>query len=121
MDDAVFARTFFDNASLVRRIATVLDLSWVHSALAPHYSGIGRPSIDPTQARPAVKDYLATLDDAAFGAASDVTPKFVAASDPATHRAGSASATRRIGMKKSKATFAYATWRPSSRTEKSAD
>ena len=25
----------------------------------------------------AVKEYLATLDDAAFGAASEVTPKFV--------------------------------------------
>jgi transposase len=31
----------------------------------------------------AVKEYLATLDDAAFGAASDVTPKFVSPSDPA--------------------------------------
>ena len=27
----------------------------------------------------AVKEYLATLDDAAFGAATDVTPKFVIA------------------------------------------
>lgn len=27
--------------------------------------------------------FLATLDDAAFGAASDVTPKFVSPSDPA--------------------------------------
>src|SRR3990172_10677146 len=32
---------------LVRRIAAVLDLSWVHDELAPHYSSIGRPSIDP--------------------------------------------------------------------------
>jgi transposase len=31
----------------VRRIASVLDLSWVHSELAPHYSHTGRPSIDP--------------------------------------------------------------------------
>lgn len=31
----------------VRRIAAVLDLSWVHSELAPHYSHTGRPSIDP--------------------------------------------------------------------------
>src|SRR6201981_3436956 len=31
----------------------------------------------------ATKEYLATLDDAAFGAASDVTPKFVSPSDPA--------------------------------------
>jgi len=32
---------------LVRAIAAVLDLSWVRAALAPHYSPIGRPSIDP--------------------------------------------------------------------------
>ena len=31
----------------VRAIAAVLDLSWVHGELAPHYSAIGRPSIDP--------------------------------------------------------------------------
>jgi len=32
---------------LVRAIAAVLDLSWVRGELAPHYSAIGRPSIDP--------------------------------------------------------------------------
>src|SRR5499425_1537555 len=32
---------------LVRAIAGVLDLSWVRSELAPHYSHTGRPSIDP--------------------------------------------------------------------------
>jgi hypothetical protein len=32
--------------------------------------------------------YLATLDDAAFGAASDVTPKFVSPSDPAAQWTG---------------------------------
>jgi transposase len=31
----------------VREIAAVLDLSWAHSELAPHYPKIGRPSIDP--------------------------------------------------------------------------
>ena len=31
----------------VRRIAEVLDLSWVRTELAPHYSHTGRPSIDP--------------------------------------------------------------------------
>jgi transposase len=31
----------------VRAIAAVLDLSWVHSELAPFYPKIGRPSIDP--------------------------------------------------------------------------
>ena len=181
---------------LVRKIAAVLDLSWVHAELAPHYSRMGRPSIDPAlmirmlivgyvfairseralcrevqvnlayrwfcglsiedrlpdhsafsrarnerfqggdifrrvfervvsaciaaglvggegfavdasliaadankcrsmpgrewsreidpeTAQRAVKDYLATLDDPAFGAASEVTPKFISPSDPA--------------------------------------
>src|SRR3954469_200696 len=186
---------------LVRAIADVLDLSWVRAELAPHYSQIGRPSIDPLlmirmliigyvfairseralcrevqlnlayrwfcglgiedklpdhsafsrarnerfrnsgifrrvfervveaciaaglvggdgfavdasliqadankqrsipgsewdknrapeKASRAVKEYLATLDAAAFGAASDVTPKFVSPSDPAAQWTG---------------------------------
>src|SRR5205807_8037620 len=32
---------------LVRKLAAVLDLSWVHAELAPHYPNNGRPSIDP--------------------------------------------------------------------------
>ena len=32
---------------LVRKIAAVLDLSWVHGELAAYYSPLGRPSIDP--------------------------------------------------------------------------
>src|SRR5450432_3455841 len=185
----------------VRRIAKVLDLSWVHSELVPHYSRLGRPSIDPVlmirmlivgyvfairseralcrevqvnlayrwfcglsiedklpdhsafsrarnerfrdsgifrevfervveaciaaglvggegfavdasliaadankqrsipgkdwnknrapeKASRAVKEYLATLDDAAFGAASDTTPKFISPSDPAAQWTG---------------------------------
>ena len=32
---------------LLRKIAAVLDLSWLRGALAPHYSTIGRPSVDP--------------------------------------------------------------------------
>jgi transposase len=185
----------------VRQIAGVLDLSWVHSELAPFYSNLGRPSIDPQlmirmliigyvfairseralcrdvqvnlayrwfcglsiedkvpdhsafsrarherfresdvfrrvfervvqaciaaglvsgegfavdaslivadankqrsipgtewkktcageTASRAMKEYLATLDDAAFGAASEVTPKFVSPSDPAAQWTG---------------------------------
>jgi IS5 family transposase len=36
----------------------------------------------------AVKEYLATLDEAAWGAASDVVPKFVSPSDPAAQWTG---------------------------------
>ena len=43
---------------------------------------------DPKTANRAVKEYLATLDDVAFGAASEVTPKFVSPSDPAAQWTG---------------------------------
>jgi transposase len=42
----------------------------------------------PANPAQAVKDYLATLDDAAFGAASDKQPKFVSPSDPAAQWTG---------------------------------
>src|SRR3990170_532581 len=42
----------------------------------------------PVRATQAVRDYLATLDDAAFGAASDVVPKFISPSDPAAQWTG---------------------------------
>src|SRR5205809_4816850 len=32
---------------LVRKLAAVIDLLWVHAELAPHYPNNGRPSIDP--------------------------------------------------------------------------
>ena len=44
--------------------------------------------LDAKQVSRATKEYLATLDDAAFGAASDVTPKFVSQSDPAAQWTG---------------------------------
>ena len=43
---------------------------------------------DPEAGSRAVKEYLATLDDAAFGAASEVMPKFVSPSDPAAQWTG---------------------------------
>ena len=48
----------------------------------------------------AVREYLATLDDAAYGAASPVTPKFISRSDPAAQW---------TGAHKGHAFFAYAT------------
>src|ERR1700674_865502 len=48
----------------------------------------------------AVREYLATLDDAAFGAASPVTPKFISRSAPAAQW---------TGAQKGHAFFAYAT------------
>src|SRR5436190_22889037 len=43
---------------------------------------------DPKKSSRAVKEYLATLDDTAWGAASDVVPKFVSPSDPAAQWTG---------------------------------
>jgi len=54
----------------------------------------------PADAIRAVKDYLATLDDAAFGAASPKVPKFISPSDPAAQW---------TGAHKGPAFFAYAT------------
>ena len=45
-------------------------------------------AIDPDDAPRAVREYLETLDDAAFGAASPVTPKFISHSDPAAQWTG---------------------------------
>lgn len=58
-----------------------------------------RYDIDPATARRAVQDYLAGLDDPAWGAATDVVPKFVAPADPAAQW---------TGAMKSAAFFAYA-------------
>jgi transposase len=54
----------------------------------------------PADAPRAVREYLATLDDAAFGAASPKQPKFVSPSDPAAQWTGAL---------KGPAFFAYAT------------
>jgi hypothetical protein len=45
-------------------------------------------SRDPARSSRAVKEYLATLDDTAWGGASDVIPKFVSPSDPAAQWTG---------------------------------
>jgi hypothetical protein len=54
----------------------------------------------PADAGQAVRDYLAHLDDTAFGAATTVTPKFVSPSDPAAQWTGAL---------RGPAFFAYAT------------
>ena len=45
-------------------------------------------TIDPETAPRAVREYLDVLDDAAFGAASEVDPKFTSHSDPASQWTG---------------------------------
>jgi hypothetical protein len=53
----------------VRAIAAVLDLSWVHSELAPYYSRLGRPSIDPGADDPDAYHRLCICDPIGAGAA----------------------------------------------------
>ena len=57
-------------------------------------------SINPAEVPRAVREYLAVLDDAAFGAASPVEPKFTSHADPAAQW---------TGAHKGHAFFAYAT------------
>src|SRR6201987_2232131 len=48
----------------------------------------GDKGLPPEAASRAIDEYLAVLDDAAFGAATEVTPKFVSPSDPAARWTG---------------------------------
>src|ERR1700745_1498199 len=68
-----------------------VDASLIQADANKHRSIPGtewNKNIDPDHARRAVKEYLATLDDPAYGSASDVTPKFVSPSDPAAQWTG---------------------------------
>jgi transposase len=60
----------------------------------------GAKGLPPGATGRAVEEYLAVLDDAAFGAASDVVPKFVSPADPAA---------RWTGAHGGQAFFAYST------------
>lgn len=60
----------------------------------------GSKGLPPEAAGRAIDEYLAVLDDAAFGAATEVTPKFVSPSDPAA---------RWTGAHGGQAYFAYST------------
>jgi transposase len=68
---------------------------------ANRQSGIeGEKGLSPEVTSRAVEEYLAVLDDAAFGAATEVTPKFVSPADPAA---------RWTGAHGGQAFFAYST------------
>jgi transposase len=60
----------------------------------------GEEGLPPEAASRAIAEYLTVLDDAAFGAATPVTPKFISPADPAS---------RWTGANKGLAFFAYAT------------
>jgi transposase len=60
----------------------------------------GEKGLSPGATGRAVQEYLAVLDDAAFGAATEVTPKFISPADPAA---------RWTGAHGGQAFFAYST------------
>lgn len=60
----------------------------------------GDEGLPPEAANRAIDEYLAVLDDAAFGSATPVTPKFISPADPAS---------RWTGANKGLTFFAYAT------------
>jgi transposase len=73
---------------LVGGEAFAVDASLVR-ADANRQNGIeGDKGLPPEASVRAVKEYLTVLDDAAFGAATEVTPKFISPSDPAARWTG---------------------------------
>jgi transposase len=68
---------------------------------ANRQSGVeGKNGLSPRAASRAVDEYLAVLDDAAFGAATEIVPKFISPADPAA---------RWTGAHGGQAFFAYST------------
>ena len=61
-----------------------VDASLIHADAGDRNRVEGGAGLPRDAAGRAVEEYLAVLDDAAFGAATEVTPKFIAPSDPAT-------------------------------------
>jgi len=85
---------------LVDGEAFAVDASLI-KADANRQNGIeGEKGLSPEATGRAVEEYLAVLDDAAFGAATDVVPKFVSPADPAA---------RWTGAHGGQAFFAYST------------
>src|SRR5262249_155790 len=73
---------------LVGGEAFAVDASLI-KADANRQKGIeGEKALPPQAAGRAVQEYLAALDDAAFGAATEVTPKFISPADPAARWTG---------------------------------
>ena len=84
-------RRLFESV-LQRRVAEGLvggeglavDASLIQADASDRSRVEGAAGLPPAAAGRAVEEYLAVLDDATFGAASEVTPKFIAPADPAT-------------------------------------
>ncbi|PWC31924.1 IS1182 family transposase [Azospirillum sp. TSO22-1] len=90
-------------AGLVGGDGFAVDASLIRADANKQRSAAGSEEVDweaMAATRRSVREYLATLDEAAWGTASEVTPKFVSRSDPAAQW---------TGAQKGHAFFAYAT------------
>src|SRR5438067_7544370 len=61
-----------------------VDASLIQADASDRTRVEGAAGLPPDAVGRAVEEYITVLDDAAFGAASEVTPKFIAPADPAT-------------------------------------
>ena len=75
-----------------------VDASLIRADVSERTRIGGAAGLPPDAVSRAVEEYLAVLDDAAFGAATEVTPKFIAPADPAA---------RWIAVRRGPAFFAY--------------
>jgi hypothetical protein len=60
-----------------------VDASLIRADVSERTRVYGAAGLPPAAVSRAVEEYLAVLDDAAFGAATELTPKFIAPADPA--------------------------------------
>ena len=65
-----------------------VDASMIRADANRQRSVPGSEGVPPEAVGHAVREYLAVLDDAAFGAATPVTPKFISSADPASRWTG---------------------------------
>lgn len=77
-----------------------VDASLIKAEASRQKGVDGEAGLSPEVASRAVEEYLAVLDDAAFGAATEVTPKFLSPADPVA---------RWTGAHGGQAFFAYST------------
>ena len=68
---------------LVGGEAFAVDASLIKADANRQHGVEGIAGLPPEAASRAIEEYMAVLDDAAFGGATDVTPKFISPADPA--------------------------------------
>ena len=73
---------------LVGGEAFAVDASMIKADANRERSVPGAEGLPPEASNHAIREYLAVLDDAAFGAATEVVPKFISPADPASRWTG---------------------------------